>query len=203
MWLTLLLLLLIAQSCLTLCDPVDYSTPGFPVLHHLPEFAQIPVHWVGDAIQPSRPLLPLLLCPQSFPASGSFPVVLWYPSKSDQGWLCQKLHKPQNLSHSPHASLSALSPSSYHPHPLVGAGGIWGNAFTGELTVWCLCSPLSWELSTPHLERKKKKSCRIGVFWVYFPEFWSISGLHVISRAPHPSLFVLFWIFWPVFMRAG
>ena len=45
-----------AQSCLTLCDPMDYSMPGFPVLHHLLEFVQTQVHWVGDAIQPSRPL---------------------------------------------------------------------------------------------------------------------------------------------------
>ena len=34
----------VAQSCLTLCDPMDFSTPGFPVLHHLPEFAQTHVH---------------------------------------------------------------------------------------------------------------------------------------------------------------
>ena len=42
-----------------LCDPIDCSTPGFPVLNHLLEFAQTHVHWVGDAIQPSHPLLPL------------------------------------------------------------------------------------------------------------------------------------------------
>ena len=46
----------VAQSCLTLCDPTDRSMPGFPVLHHLLEFAQTQVHWLGDAIQPSRPL---------------------------------------------------------------------------------------------------------------------------------------------------
>ena len=45
-----------AQSCLTLCDPMDCSTPGFPVHHYLPEFAQTHVHWVSDAIQPSHPL---------------------------------------------------------------------------------------------------------------------------------------------------
>ena len=48
----------VVQSCLTLCDPMDYSTPGFPVLHHHPEFAQIHVHWIDDAIQPSYPLSP-------------------------------------------------------------------------------------------------------------------------------------------------
>ena len=41
-----------------LCNPMDYSMPGFPVLHHLPEFAQSHVHRVGDAIQPSHPLSP-------------------------------------------------------------------------------------------------------------------------------------------------
>ena len=46
----------VAKLCLTLCDPMDCSTPGFPVLHHLPEFAHTHVHWVGDAIQPSHPL---------------------------------------------------------------------------------------------------------------------------------------------------
>ena len=46
----------VAQSCPTLCDPTDYSTPGLPVHHQLPEFTQTHVHWVSDAIQPSHPL---------------------------------------------------------------------------------------------------------------------------------------------------
>ena len=45
-----------AQSCPTLCDPMNHTTPGLPVHHHLPEFTQTHVHWVGDAIQPSHPL---------------------------------------------------------------------------------------------------------------------------------------------------
>ena len=49
----------VTQLCPTLCDPMDCSLPGFPVLHHLPELAQTHVHWVGDAIQPSSPLLSL------------------------------------------------------------------------------------------------------------------------------------------------
>ena len=65
----------VAQSCLTLCNPIDYqfssaaqsyptlcnpmnhSTPGLPIHHQLPEFTQIHVHRFGDAIQPSHPLL--------------------------------------------------------------------------------------------------------------------------------------------------
>ena len=46
----------VSQLCPTLCDPMNRSTPGFPVHHQLPEFTQTHVHWVGDAIQPSHPL---------------------------------------------------------------------------------------------------------------------------------------------------
>ena len=46
----------VAQSCLTLCDPMDCTTPGLPVHYQLPEPTQTHVHWVGDAIQPSHPL---------------------------------------------------------------------------------------------------------------------------------------------------
>ena len=55
----------VTQSCLTLCDSMDRNTPGFPVLHYLPEFAQTHVHRVGDAIQPSHPLS----CPSSLALS--------------------------------------------------------------------------------------------------------------------------------------
>ena len=48
----------VAQSSLTLCDPMDYSMPGFPVHHQLPESTLTHVHQVSDAIQPSHPLLP-------------------------------------------------------------------------------------------------------------------------------------------------
>ena len=54
------LIVVVAQLCPTLCDPMDCSTPGFPVHHHFSELAQTHVHWVSDAIQPSRPLYPLL-----------------------------------------------------------------------------------------------------------------------------------------------
>ena len=52
----------VPQLCLTLCDRIDCSTPGFPVLHCHPEFAQTHVHWVGDAVQPSILCRPPLLC---------------------------------------------------------------------------------------------------------------------------------------------
>ena len=63
---------LVTKSCPNLHDPMDCSTPGFPVLHYLPGFAQTHVHLAGDAIQPSHPVIPFSSCLQSFPASGSF-----------------------------------------------------------------------------------------------------------------------------------
>ena len=46
----------VAQSCLTFCDPTDFSTPGFPIHHQLPKLTHTHVHLVSDAIQPSHPL---------------------------------------------------------------------------------------------------------------------------------------------------
>ena len=67
---------LVAQSCPTLCDPMNCSTPGLPVHHQLPEFTQTHVHRVGDAIHPaiSSLVVPFSSCPQSLPASESFPM---------------------------------------------------------------------------------------------------------------------------------
>ena len=64
----------VTQLCLTLCDPMNHSTPGLPVHHQLLEFTQTHTHRVGDAIQPSHPVVPFCFCPQSLPASGSFPM---------------------------------------------------------------------------------------------------------------------------------
>ena len=70
---------LIAQSCLTLCDPINHSPPGLPVHQQFPEFTQTHAHRVGDAIQPSHLLSsPFSSCPQPLPASGSFPTSLHF-----------------------------------------------------------------------------------------------------------------------------
>ena len=62
----------VAQSCPTVCNPMDCSTPGLPVHHQLPEFTQTHLHWVSPTISSS--IVPLSSCLQSFPASGSFPM---------------------------------------------------------------------------------------------------------------------------------
>ena len=56
------------QLCLTLCDPMDCSTSCLPAPHHLPKFAQVHVHCIGDSASAAL----FSFCPQSFPASGYF-----------------------------------------------------------------------------------------------------------------------------------
>ena len=65
---------LVAQSYLTLCNPMNRSTPGLPVHHQLPESTQTHVHWVGYQPTISSSFDPFFSCPQSFPASGYFHV---------------------------------------------------------------------------------------------------------------------------------
>ena len=69
----------VTKSCPTLCNPMDCSMPGFPVLHYLPEFAQTHVHWVSDILQSSS-VTPFFSCPQSFPASESSPLSQFFAS---------------------------------------------------------------------------------------------------------------------------
>ena len=70
----------VAQSCPTLCDPMDCSMPDLPVHHQLLEFTQTHAHWVGDAIQPSSSVNPFSSCLQSFPASGSLQMSQFFVS---------------------------------------------------------------------------------------------------------------------------
>ena len=90
----------VAQSCPTLCDPMNHSTPGLPVHHQLPEYNQTHVHRVRDAIQPSHPL------------SSPFPPAL-SPSQhqgcfSNESTLCMRWPKYWSFSFS-------ISPSNEHP----------------------------------------------------------------------------------------
>ena len=66
----------VAQLCLTVCDPMNRSTPGLPVHHQLPEFTQTHVHRVSDAIQPSHPLL----TPSPPAPNPSQRQLIWYPN---------------------------------------------------------------------------------------------------------------------------
>ena len=72
----------VAQSRMTLCNPVDWVMPGFPVHHQLPELAETHVHQRSQWCHPtiSSSIIPFFSCLQSFPASGSFPMSQFFPS---------------------------------------------------------------------------------------------------------------------------
>ena len=88
----------VAQSCQTLCDPMNCSTPGLTVHHLLPEFTQTHVHRVGDAIQPSHPL--------SHPSPASNPSQ--HQSFSNESTLCMRWPKYWSFRFN-------ISPSNEHP----------------------------------------------------------------------------------------
>ena len=82
---------------------MDCSTTGFPVHHQLSELAQTHVHRVGDAIQPSHPVIPFSSCLQSFPASGSFLVSQFFASGG------------QSIGVSPSASVLPMNTQDWSP----------------------------------------------------------------------------------------
>ena len=89
----------VAQSCPTLCNPMNHSTLGLPVHYQLPEFTKTHIHQVGDAIQPSHPLSSLLLLPPIPPSIRVFP---------NESTLCMRWPKYWSFSFN-------ISPSSEYP----------------------------------------------------------------------------------------
>ena len=89
----------VTQSCQTLCDSRDCSTLGFPVHHQLPESTQTHVHWVGDAIQPSRPLSsPSPPAPNLSQHQGLFQ---WVSSSHQVAKILEFQHQHQSLQWTP------------------------------------------------------------------------------------------------------
>ena len=91
-----------SQSCLTLLDPMDLSTPGIPVHHQLPEFAQTHAHWVGDATQPSHPLYP---SPPAFNLSQHQGLFQWVSSLHQVAKVLEFLLQHQSFQWTPRTDL--------------------------------------------------------------------------------------------------
>ena len=106
------------KSCPTLCNPMDCSTPGFPVLHHLLELAQIHVHSGNDAIQPSHLCCPLLLLPPIPPSIRVF---------SNESALFMRWPKYWSFSFN-------ISPSNEHPG-LISFRMDWFDLFAVQRTL--------------------------------------------------------------------
>ena len=142
----------VAQSCLTLCDPMDCRTSGLPVHHQLPEFIQTHVHWVGDAIQPSHPVIPSSSCLQSFPASGSFPMSQFFTSGGQSiGVSASALVLPMNIQDWP-----PLGWTGWIFLQSKGLSSVFSNTtvqkhqfFSAQLSLWSNSHIHTWLLDKP------------------------------------------------------
>ena len=120
---------------------MDCSTPGFLVPHHLPEFAQIHIHWIGDAIQLSHHCHPRLLLPSIFPTSGSFPLNQLFTSGGPRYW-----------------SFNFSISQGWYPLRLTGlisllskgCSRVWKHQFFSTLlSLWSSCHIRTWLLERP------------------------------------------------------
>ena len=136
----------VTQSCLTLCDPMNHSTPGLPVHHQLPEFTQTHVHRVTDAIQPSHPL--------SFPSppapnpSQHHSLFQWINSSHEVAKILEFQLQHHSLQRNPRADLLQSG--------LVGSS----------------CSPRDSQMSSPTPQFKSINSSALS--FLYSPTFTSI-----------------------------
>ena len=109
----------VTQSSLTLCDPMDCSTPGLPVSHHLPEFSQVHVHCIGDAIQPSHPLIRSSSSPSISSSIRSFPLSCLFTSDD------------QNTGASASASVLPVNIQNWSPLKLIGSISLLSKRLSG------------------------------------------------------------------------
>ena len=112
----------VTQSCPTLCDPMNRSTPGLPVYHQLPEFTQTHVHWVSDAIQPSHPLS------SPSPPAPNPSTPFWRFTVQFSRSLTSNSLQPHGLQHSRHSypwptpgACSNTCPSSWWCNPTISS----------------------------------------------------------------------------------
>ena len=138
-------------SCLTICDLLDCSRPGFPVLHCLPKFAQVYVHRVSDAIELSSSAAPFF-CIQSFPSSGSFPMSELFTSGG------------QSIGVSASASAFSMNSQGWFPLGFIGwislqSKGLWRifsntavqrhQFFSTQPSLWSNSHIYTWLLEKP------------------------------------------------------
>ena len=125
----------VAQSCPTLCDPMNHSTPGLPVHHQIPEPTQTHVHRVGDAIQPSHPLSSPCPAPNPSQSIGVSALASALPMKTQDwsplgwtGWISlQSKGLLRVFSNTTGQSINSLALSFLHSPTLTSIHDYWKN----------------------------------------------------------------------------
>ena len=136
----------VTQSCLTLCNPMDCSMPGFLAHHQLAELAQTHVHWVGDAIQPSHPLLSA--SPPAFNHSQHQGLFQWVSSSHQVAKVLEFQLQHQSFQ------------------------WIFRTDFLQDWLAWSLCSPRDSQESSPTPQFKSINS--LALSFLYSPTLTSI-----------------------------
>ena len=156
-------------SCVRFCDPRDCSMPGLPVLYCPPGFALTHVHWVGDAIQPSHLLLPLLLLSSIFTSIRAF---------SNESVLCIKW---QNIGASASASVLPMNNQCWFPLGLTGfillSKGL-SRVFVNLTLSNCVIF-LKWEMKIL-IKLWSVSTAEIGLLSLFLP-FHFLSLSHIIT----------------------
>ena len=146
----------VTQSCLTLGDPMDCNAPGFLVLHHLPQFVQSHVHWIGDAIQPSHPLSSP--SPPAFDLSQHQGLFQWVSS----------LHQVAKV----------LEIQLHHQ----SFQWIFRTDFLEDWLVWSLCSPRDSQESSPIPQFKSINSSAVSFLYgptlIFIHDHWENHSLN-------------------------
>ena len=153
--------------------------PGFPVLHQLPELAQTQLHWVGDAIQPSHPLLsPSPSCLQSFPASGYFQMSQFFTSGG------------QSIGVSASASVLPMKIQDWFPLGLTGLISFWSKGLsrifsntTVQKDQFFYAQPSLWSKSHIHTWLLEKTIASID-----YKDLCQQSNVYLLIRLPMTSM---------------
>ena len=157
---------LVPQLCLTLCDPMDCSPPGSSVLHHLPEFAQIYVHWVHDAIQPSHPLSPP--SPPAFYLSQHQGLLQWVGSSNQVADVLELQHQSFQWIQGwfPLGLTSLISLLSKGLSRVFSSTTVWKHQFFGaQPSLWSNSHTHMWLLEKPWLWLDRLSSAK---WWLCF-----------------------------------
>ena len=141
----------VAKSCPTLCNLMDCNMPGFPVPHHLPEFARVHVHWISDTIQTFLSA-PFSSCLQSFPALGSFPMSQLFASGGQSiGAQASRSVLPVNIQGwFPLGLISLISLMFKGLSRIFSSTIVWKHRFFGTLpSSWSSSHIRTWLLERP------------------------------------------------------
>ena len=166
------------------------SMPGFPVLHHLPEFAHTHVYSADDAVQPSSSVIPFSSWPQSFPASWSFPVSWLFPSGGQRiGTLTSASVLPMNI-------------QGWFPLRLTDLTSLLSKGLSGafsSITVqrhqFCGPLPSSWSCSHKHVTNGKTIASTIWTFVSRVMSlFFNILSRLVIAFLPRSKSLLISWL---------